>query len=248
MGTEKITDTMQPIPTLYRRGDNFYSSGESVFDLGFGPNKIYRLRLKFKTPGWLAFDFATDVAHTDKGEVSLGKFRLYVDDVLRFEVRGSYTWTRAYIFVDTGDHLFEWRTDENFIADKEDRALLRFLMGTAFVKVDVIDAIELATPPKPIQELRRFETLDGYDRFQQGGFGGAEIEFRMIFAPKDGVRAAEKFAKFEAKYIDFYILRYSSGLYGGTLTKLEPSNKGPLILAETRLNTAQRPGVSVLGL
>lgn len=243
-----IAKTMQPFATLYRRPDkNFFSEPEER-KYPAGPNQIYGMRLVFETPGWIAFDFAANVAHTDDGQVALGKFQLFIDGVLRWEARGSYTWTRVYVYVDAGSQLFRWETDENYKAEKEDRAFLRYINATAFEKVEEIAAIELAKPPKHVQQLTRFATLDGFDRYQQIGTKSAHIKARLIFAPGDGETANEKYARFSDKYINFYIIRYSSGLYGGALIEVDPETKGPLILADVTLDTAQRAGVSVTGL
>ena len=248
MATTTITDTMQTFPTLYRRPKrNFLPTETAVIELPKGPNRSYTRTITYATPGWIAFDFAAAVAHTTDGQVGLGKFQLYVDGILRFEVRGAYTFTRAYVYVDSGQHTFEWKTDANYQAN--DQAFIRHLTGTAFEEVTGIGAIELASPPSPVQELRRFATLDGYDRYQQTGSGGAEITCRLTFVPKDGKNAQQHYSEFIAEYINFYILRYNFGLYGGALTgDTKPVNKGPLVLAPVTLNTAQRPGVSVVGL
>ena len=64
----------------------------------------------------------------------------------------------------------------------------------------------------------------------------------------EGKSAREHFNNFMAEYINFYIIRYSFGLYGGTLTG-RPSGEtaGPLVFVPCTLNTAQRAGVSVVG-
>lgn len=247
MATTTIQQTMQTFPTLYRRPKrNFLPTEPAVIRLAKGANKTHTRSVTFPSPGWLAFDFAASVAHTLDGQVALGKFQLYVDGILRWEVRGAYTFTRAYVFVDEGSHTFEWKTNDEYKSD--DQAMLRNITGTAFDKVDV-GAIEKASPPNPIQELTRFAVIDGYDRYQQTGSGGAEITFTLTFVPKNGKSAQEHYDEFAAEYINFYILRYNFGLYGGALTgQLKAENNGPLVHAPCTLNTAQRAGVSVVGI
>lgn len=214
---------------------NFFIQ-EPVISIGSGPGKLYRVKLEYETPGWIAFDFAANIAHNAVGEVTQALFEFFVDDVKRFEARGSYAFPRVYIYVDAGKHTFEWRNNEHFGAD--DWSKVRYINGTAFEKVEDFSGIDQETPPQTLQKINPMQTLNGFSRYQQGAPGGTEINFTLTFAPKrlseegEVISAYEHYANFFDRFPNFYMLRYNYGLFGGAILDPQVSNKGPLTFVD----------------
>lgn len=234
------------LPKLYKRETNFYTDVKTI-EIGSGPNQSYQLSLSYETPGWIAFDFAADVADYPDGVMAEGRVDFYVDGVHRFRARGSYTFTRIYVYVDKGLHHFEWKTNEDFQAS--DKAWLRRINGTAFTPVENFAVIQQATPPRRLNELNRHSIINGYDRFQQTGPGGVEIEMMMTFVPgselqQDGTikkySSGDRYMEFISDFPNFYMLEYNYGLYGGTIMDPEPFNEGPLTHVDMLFHSPQK--------
>lgn len=223
---------------------NFYKN-EQIIDVGTGPNQEYSIVLYYETPGWIAFDFATQIAHNAVGELADARFEFYVDQVKRFQARGPYAFPRVYIYVDKGEHVFTWMNNSEFGA--EDWSKIRAINGTAFELMHDFVAIDQETPPKTLQKIQAMETLNGYNRYQQGAPGGVEIDFTLTFAPKrqpgeDGklLSAYDHYANFFDRYPNFYILKYNYGLFGGVIIDAPPSNKGPLTFVDCTLHSPMK--------
>lgn len=242
---------------LYRREHNFYND-TSVTELGKGPNQSYELVLDFENPGWIAFDFAADVADHKDGVMAEGRLDLYVNDTHRFRARGSYTFTRIYVYVDRGKNHFKWETNEDY--QSGDEAWLRRINGTSFEPVDEFAVIEHAQPPRRLNEISRHSIVNGYDRFQQSGPGGVEIDLMLTFAPKHVVREVENedgekeeevvfkssielYNEFMADFPNFFVLEYNYGIYGGMIIDPQPSNVALLQHVDCVLHSPQRTSV-----
>lgn len=216
---------------LYRRPRQNFFSQAAIIDIGSGPNKSYSLTLNYRSPGWIAFDFATQINHTTLGNLADGRFEFYVDGILRFSARGPYAFPRVYIYVDQGEHVFEWRNNADFEAT--DWSKVREINGTEFELVEDFMAVDQETPPQTLQKINPMETLNGYNRYQQGSPGGVEINFTLTFAPKKDANgellsAYDHYANFMDLYPNFYILKYNYGMFGGAIIDPQVSNKGPL--------------------
>lgn len=234
---------LEPIlPKLYRRGKNFVNRPAEVM-IGQGPNQAQELNIDFPTPGWIAVDIAADVAHTNDGEVPLGIVEIYVDDVLRESLRGSYTWTRLYIYVDAGRRNVVFRTNEYY--KPQDRAWLRRINATEFREIKSIDTIYKCPPPNPLRDLKRFPIINGYDRYQQSGPGGADIDMELVISNKNGKSAAENYRDFISGFSNFYILRYQNGLYGGLLIDPDIKWHGPIIQMKVKFTTPMDAGLMI---
>lgn len=230
---------------LYTRPRTNFYKNEEIQDVGTGPDKEMSIVLYYETPGWIAFDFATQIAHNAVGELTDARFEFYVDQVKRFQARGPYTFTRVYIYVDKGEHVFTWQNNGDFGA--EDWSKVRAINGTAFELVHDFVAIDRESPPKALQKINPMETLNGYNRYQQGSPGGVEIDFQLTFAPKrepgehgQVLSAYDHFANFMDKFPNFYILKYNYGLFGGAILQPTPANKGPLTFLECTLHSPMK--------
>lgn len=213
-----------------RPRENFFAQ-IPIVDIGSGPNQSYSLTLNYETPGWIAFDFATQIAHNEEGELTDAKFEFYVDGIMRFSARGPYAFPRVYIYVDKGEHKFEWKNNDKFGVN--DWSKIRHINGTEFVLVEDFVGIDRETPPQTLQKINPMDTLNGFNRYQQGAPGGVEINFTLTFAPKKDengnlLSAYEHYANFMDNYPNFYILKYNYGLFGGAILDPQASNKGPL--------------------
>lgn len=226
---------------LYRRGTNFYTQSGSVL-VGPGPNQSYTVRQTFERPGWVAFDFLTNVAFTSYGEIGMGKFVVEINGKARFSARASYTWTRHYIFVDEGENIITFKTDANYQGG--DTAYIRHLVCTVFHEQSYIDGIGSITPPKPLQEIQSFNILDGYTRYQRTGPSGSTIEFEVVLTK------TQSFNQFMSDIDNFTIIKYSAGVFGGVIIPqdTEPTRKGPLYIVRCRMHSSERSGVGVNGI
>lgn len=234
------------LPKLYVRKDNFYTD-TAVRLLGSGPGKTYELTLDYENPGWIAFDFAAEVEDYPDGQMAEGRVDFYVNGAHRFRARGSYTFTRIYVYVNRGENKFKWITNADFKAT--DKAWLRRINGTSFVPVENFAVIQEATPPRRLNEINRHAIINGYDRFQQSGPIGVEIEMVMTFVPtfnldndnkKVTTSGGERYMDFIDDFPNFYVLEYNYGLFGGTLMDPEPSNEGPLTHVNLSFHSPQR--------
>lgn len=221
-----------------RPRENFFIQ-HAVVDVGTGPNKSYTLTLNYDTPGWIAFDFATQIAHNKEGELTRARFEFFVNGVKRFTARGPYAFPRVYTYVDAGENVFEWKNNEHF--GSSDWSKLRYINGTAFEPMSEFAGIDQETPPQTLQSIEAIPTLNGFNRYQQGSPGGVEINFQLTFAPKreqdeNGewhmVSAYDNYAKFFDRFPNFYILRYNYGLFGGTIVDPQVTNQGPLTFVD----------------
>lgn len=227
-------------PQLYIRDINFVNEvGEKM--IGQGPNQAQEWNVFFQHPGWIAVDLAADVAHTNDGEIPTGILTVHIDDMLVGQMRGSYTWTRYYFYVDAGPHVVVFRTDENY--KPKDRAWLRRRNATLFKPVDSIDLITKATPPVTLQETKRFKIINGYDRYQQTGPGGTEIDMEIMFSANNKYSKENNYRTFMREYQNFYILKYRYGLYGGMLVDPTAKHLGPLTILKTKFVSSERAGI-----
>lgn len=234
------------LPRLYVRRHNFYTD-ITLRLLGSGPNQSYEITVEYENPGWIAFDFAADVEDSPDGSMAEGRVDFYVNNIHRFRARGSYTFTRIYVYVDRGKNKFKWVTNEDF--QSADRAWLRRIDATHFEEAKDFSVIQEATPPRPLNEINRHAIINGYDRFQQSGPGGVEIEMTMTFVPTMkknendeliSYSGAENYMNFIGDFPNFYVLEYNYGLYGGTLMDPEPANQGPLTHVNMLFHSPQR--------
>ncbi|MGM7634158.1 hypothetical protein [Bacillus sp. Hm123] len=225
---------------LYRRGTNFYTQSGSIL-VGSGPNQSYRIKQTFERPGWVAFDFLTNVAFTEETEIGMGHFIVEVNGVERFSARASYTWTRHYIFVDEGENIITFKTDGNYT--NGDTAYIKHTVCTVFHEQSYIGGIGSITPPKPLQEIQNFNILDGYTRYQRTGPAGSLIEFEVVLTN------TVAFNEFMSDIDNFTIIKYSAGVFGGVIIPqdTEPIRKGPLYIVKCKLHSSERAGVGVNG-
>lgn len=225
---------------LFRRPKkNFYKDAKT-HTLGKGPHGKYLLFLGFKSPGWIAFDFMTSVEHDTEQTVDKGEFELVIDNKLRFRARGSYTWERQYLFVDAGHHYFEFKTNKAY--KDEDEAWVRYINGTEFELVESLAAIGDISPPKPKFTINRFNILNGRDRYQRSGMQGTEIKMKGI------IKSPEDYNDFIEELNNFYVLRYSGGLYGGVFIPQDNAYRrlGRIYELDLEFESAQLPGERVL--
>ncbi|OLN21704.1 hypothetical protein BTO30_13455 [Domibacillus antri] len=225
---------------LYRRGTNFYSdTAETV--VGTGPNQSYVLTQTFSEPGWVSFDFLTNVAFSSSGELGMGHFIVEVNGIERYRARASYTWTRHYMFVGAGENMIIFRTDSAYQAG--DYAKIRNIVLTRFIEQSYIAGIGGITPPKPLQQITNFSILDGYTRYQRTGPVGSQIDFELVFTN------AADYNTFIAEVDNFCILKYSVGVFGGLLIPQDSDSqrKGPLYIVKCKMHSSERAGVGVLG-
>lgn len=236
---DKGSDCMemkQRVAELFRRPQKNFYVDESVHDLGKGPNRRYTLTLHYDTPGWIAFDFQAEVGHDTSQNVSRAEFQVYVDDELKYRARGAYTFTRQYLYVNEGTHKFDFVTNDAYKPNEQ--AWVRYINGTMFEKLTMIDGIGSITPPRKKAEIIQFNTLNGIDRYQRTGIQGTDIEMTLYFTTPEN---AEEFLYDD---INFYIFRYSGGLYGGTLLpqNAEYERMGRLYAIKVYLTSPQLVG------
>ncbi|MED0665703.1 hypothetical protein P4T04_05145 [Bacillus badius] len=225
---------------LYRRGTNFYSHTGEIL-VGNGPNQSYVFTKTFSSPGWVSFDFLTNVAFSSSGELGMGHFVVEVNGIERYRARASYTWTRHYMFVDEGENMITFRTDSAY--QTGDFAKIKNIVLTRFVEQDYIAGIGSITPPRPLQEITNFAILDGYTRYQRTGPVGTQIDFELVFT-----KTAD-YNTFMADIDNFCVLKYSAGVFGGILIPQDsdPQRKGPLYIVKCKMHSSERAGVGVMG-
>ncbi|WLR50028.1 hypothetical protein LC040_12115 [Bacillus tianshenii] len=216
---------------LYRRGNNFVNEpGEVAVTSGVLRN------ITFPTPGWVAFDFYAKVANDANGRLGQGEFFVKVDGDEKASYRASWPWTRHYVFVDEGVRTIEFNT-RNYQAG--DEAKIRFLNCTEFPELQIIEAIELAKPPQPLEEMIRINILNGSTRYQSTSERGCQVEMQLIF------KGTTNYHQFMKGLTSDYILKGEEGMYGGVLLpqSLEQVKKGKIYLVKCVLHSPALAGV-----
>jgi hypothetical protein len=224
------------IKELYRRGADFYTSASEVNVTG-GVTYTWT----FNNPGWVAFDFMCNIPLPSNGELPDKWFKVTVDGVLRFKVRGGWTWTRYWLFVDAGTHNVRFYTEDY---SGSDYAKIRRINCTDFPKVSEYVMLESTSMPKPIESINVFPILQGWQRYQRSGPKGTELEFIIVF---DDI---QKWRTFMSKLQNHYIVKGDYGVYGGVILPQETDTvrKGNLILMKCKFNSPMTAGVGVDGL
>lgn len=226
------------IPKLFRRGPNFY---DATTENTIGSGADYVLTLTYANPGWVAFDFMSEVAPKDVESRSLNmqaKFQVYVDDLLRFETPAGWAWNRQYIWVREGENEFRFATSGYKVGDY---AKIKNIVATSYQFIDYSEAIEQATMPKPLETVQSYKVLNGFQRYQATGIAGCELDFVIVF------KGAKSWQKFMAELANFYIIASDIGVYGGTILTqdVDSIRSGDLILTKCKLVSDLRAGVGV---
>jgi hypothetical protein len=227
---------MTILKTLYRRGSNFLNAPSEVSVSG-----SLSYTWTFNNPGWVAFDFMCNIPLPSNGELPNKWFEVYVNGVKRFRVRAAWAWTRNWLYVDEGTHTVEFRTVSY---SGSDYAKIRRINLTDFPKVPEYEMIEATSMPKPMEEIKTFPILYGWQRYQRTGPKGTELTFTLIFDDM------AKWRQFMSKLENFYIIKGDYGVYGGTILPqdVDTIQKGGLILAKCRMNSPLTAGVGVDGM
>lgn len=199
--------------------------------------------------GMLAIDYAIKAAVTSAGEITRAETALITynaddaKDTERQFIRGSRTWTRAFLQVDSGTYKIGVASNDQFRST--DGIYVRRVFAHKYRISSYVHAIDQLKPPKPLNGLQTFDTLEGTLRMQRTGSIGCEIEFTLCFL------SDEKYQLFMQNRHDGYmVLKTRYGTYGGYLegTSTEPESKGSTIFLRVKLLSPQRAGVGVEGL
>lgn len=199
--------------------------------------------------GMLAMDYAVQAAVTSAGEITRAEVALVTHNAKssftrqRKIIRGSRTWTRVFLPVDTGQRKIGIATNEYFRST--DNARVRRVFYHRYVPSTYVYAIHELKPPKPLYGLQVQNTLEGSVRTQRTGNTGTEIEMTLCFLTHDG------FNKFmDTRHDSYMILKCRYGLYGGYLNGLdsEPSTMGASVFLRVKMISDQRSGAGSNGI
>lgn len=239
------------IPTIYSHVEEsqIYVGPSAVV---VGPDKFWlspAVTFEDDEVGMFAFDYAIKAAVTSAGEITQAETALLsrdmadADSIERMIIRGSRTWLRAFLPVDTGTHKCGVASNGSFRST--DSISIRRIYAHRYRKSSYIKAIDQLKPPKPLSGLQVADTLEGAMRMQRTGNTGCEIEMTLCFT------SVSKYLSFmRTRHDGYMVLKCRYGVYGGYLngTDTDPESKGSTILLRVKLISPQRAGVGVTGI
>lgn len=197
--------------------------------------------------GTYGIDYAIETILTSAGEITKATSALIVESggkaVERLRVRGSRTWTRAFLPVDSGESAVGVASNNQFRAS--DKIYVRSIIAHRYKPSPYIYAIDQLKPPKPLSGLQAFDSLDGSLRMQRTGNLGCEIEMTLCFLTGDD------FVNFmKSRHDGYMVFKSRYGVYGGYLdgSQSEPERKGASVFLRVKFLSPQRAGVGVDGL
>ncbi len=199
--------------------------------------------------GMLAMDYAVQAAVTSAGEITRAEIALVTHNAgsnstrKRKIVRGSRTWTRVFLPVDSGQRKIGIATNEYFRSS--DDARVRRIFYHRYVPSTYVYAIDQLTPPKPLYGLQVQNTLEGSVRTQRTGNTGSEIAMTLCFLTEEGYN---KFM--DTRHDSYMLLKSRYGLFGGYLNGLdtEPTVKGASVFLRVKMISDQRAGAGSNGI
>lgn len=239
------------LPTLYTHVEETeIFEGPSI--VVTGSEKLWLspvVDIKEDEVGMLAMDFAVQAAVTSAGEITRAEIGLVTHNAdsnstrKRKIVRGSRTWTRVFLPVDSGKRKIGIATNEYF--KSTDNARVRRIFYHRYVPSSYVYAIDQLTPPKPLSGLQVMNTLEGSVRTQRTGNTGSEIAMTLCFL------TGESFNKFmDTRHDSYMILKSRYGLFGGYLNGLdsEPTALGTSVFLRVKMISDQRAGAGSNGI
>ncbi|WP_248499802.1 hypothetical protein [Staphylococcus aureus] len=199
--------------------------------------------------GMLALDYAIKAAVTSAGEITQAEAALITqntadgDDIERQRIRGSRTWTRAFLQVDSGTYKVGVASNDQFRST--DGIYVRRVFAHKYRVSSHVHAIDQLKPPKPLYGVQKFDTLEGTLRMQRTGSLGCEIEFTLCFISESKYQSFMK-----SRHDGYMVIKTRYGTYGGYLqgTDTDPESKGSTIFLRVKMLSPQRAGVGVNGL
>jgi len=239
------------LPTLYSHVEETeIFSGPSL--VVTGPEKLWlspMVDVQEDEVGMLAMDYAVQAAVTSQGEITRAEIALVTHNAKssytrqRKIVRGSRTWTRVFLPVDSGQRKIGIATNDYFRST--DKVNVRRIFYHRYVPSTYVYAVDQLTPPKPLYGIQLQNTLEGSVRTQRTGNTGCEIGMTLCFLTHEG------FNKFmDTRHDSYMVLKSRYGLYGGYLNGLdsEPTTKGASVFLRVKLISDQRPGAGSNGI
>lgn len=217
-----------------------------------GPEKMWlspSVTIQEGEVGMFALDYAVQAAVTSAGEITQAEIALVTHNVSsnftrqRKIKRGSTTWKRAFLPVDSGTRKVGIATNEFFRSS--DAAHARRIFYHRYVPSTYVFAVDKLTPPAPLSGLQVHDTLEGSVRMQRTGNTGAEIEMTLCF------RTEVEYNKFmDTRHDSYMILKSRYGLYGGYLngTDSKPEREGISVFLRVKLISDQRAGAGSNGI
>lgn len=242
---------MSILPTLYTHTQEaqIFTGPSRVVA---GPEKVWlspEVEFEADEVGMFGIDYAIKAAVNSAGEITQAETALVTQNVTsgtiteRQKIRGSRTWTRQFLPVDTGKRKAGIATNDSFRST--DEVYVRRLFAHRYKVSPYVHAIDQLEGPTPLSGVQTYDTLEGAMRMQRTGNTGCQFEMTLCFLTE------KQFNAFMKNNHDGYMaLKTRYGLYAGYLqgTDSKPMTKGASIFLRVKLLSPQRAGAGSSGI
>lgn len=238
------------IPTLYTHVGEVTLQNTTPIEAVVGPSQKWTappITYADDEVGTYGIDYAIQTVLTSAGEITKATSALIIQrgtsSVERLRIRGSRTWTRAFLPVDSGVSSVGVASNNQFRGS--DKIYVRSIIAHRYKKSPYVFAIDQLKPPKPLSGLQPFDTLDGSLRMQRTGNLGCEIEMTLCF-----LTGADYQNFMKTRHDGYMVFKSRYGLYGGYLdgSQSEPESKGSSVFLRVKFLSPQRAGMGADGI